>query len=414
MGIQTNPWQPKTKLSKPNNALSCYFFVLKASLMENEQLEKILRDVAASGSGVVLRADDKPAAVVLSVEKYNELINAARMASTQVRPGAVLVTGGAGYIGSHVVRALVKEGYETWVIDNLSYGERENVDKGAHFLEGDLSDENFLRDVFGSRPFSAVVHLAASVEVGESWEKAEYYLQNNAVNTERLLKVMAEHGVKRLVFSSTAAVYGNQKSMPISEKAAVQPESPYAHSKFLAEEIVRYYCLYKGMEAVIFRYFNAAGSDFDGRLISKHDSHLITAVMNVAGGQSKHLVVHGNDYETFDGTGVRDYVHVLDIARAHVAALASQKISGAEVINIGTGHGHSVEQVVRAAAECLNRIIPMEIGPRRAGDPAAAVADNARLKEVLGLELVHSDLENILRTSWVAFCANKDNSKNSW
>ncbi len=356
--------------------------------------------------------NEKPAVVVLTVEKYNELLQKpdvvfkqqmvlGDMAEQVSEKGKILVTGGAGYIGSHLVRQLLEHGYEVVILDNLSTGKKENIPAGASFIEGDLKDVNLLRDIFAAHRISAVVHMAASIEVEESVREPEKYFENNVGNTEKLLVAMNEAGVKKIIFSSTAAVYGEQEKMPITENSPARPNNPYGYTKLLAEKAIKYYTKYAGLKAIIFRYFNACGCDFDGSIIPTHESHLIPIVLEVAKGIRPHLQVYGGDYKTFDGTCIRDYVHVLDIAKAHVAAL--EKIDGMDnfnIINIGTGRGSSVKEVINAASEVLNKIIPMEIGARRAGDSVITVADNTKLKQILGYELKHSDLETIIKTSW--------------
>ena len=382
--------------------------------MDNSYLEELIREANIRDGGLILSQNDQPAAVVMTVHKYNELLQKSSshqnraMQSIQAEDfhsnnnKTILVTGGAGYIGSHAVRELLKTGYGVVIVDNLSTGKRNNVPEGVKFYEGDIADTNFLRDIFASHKIYAVMHFAASIEVEESVAYPEKYLENNMLNTARLLSVMNEAAVKRIIFSSTAAVYGNQDVMPISEYAKVQPNNPYGYSKLLAERTIKYYCHFSGFQAVVFRYFNACGCDFDGSIIATHTSHLFSRIMEVAGGIRPFIAINGTDYNTVDGTCVRDYVHVLDIANAHVLAL--EKIDTTEnyrIYNIGTGKGSSVLEVIQAVSESINRIIPMEQGPRRPGDAFATVADNSKIREDLGFELKYSDLETIAKTSWI-------------
>ncbi len=362
----------------------------------------------------MLNYEDKPSVVVLTVEKYNSLLNgqphqaedsqAAIMSSfgqAAAEARRVLVTGGAGYIGGHLVSELVKRNFEVVVLDNLSTGRRENIDPRAVFVEGDLSDENLLRDLFAQNRFEAVFHMAACLEVEESVREPEKYLENNAINTQKLLAAMNEAGVKKIIFSSTAAVYGGSNEVPIAETSHLRPNNPYGSSKLLAERLIKYYCENLGFKAVVFRYFNACGFDVQARILPTHQSHLIFNVMAVVKGERQALQVFGNDYPTFDGTCIRDYVHVLDIVLPHISAL--DKLAGDlnfEIINIGTGKGYSVAQIINGASEVLNKIIPMEIAPRRQGDAAVTVADNSKLKKLLGYELSHSGLPEILASSW--------------
>lgn len=355
----------------------------------------------------MLNLDDKPAAVVLTVDKYNQILNGAAPAVDRnelASPGEgrqVLVTGGAGYIGAHLVRQLLAAGFRVTVIDNLSSGRREHVPPEATFVEGDLADLNLLRDLFASNHFETVCHMAASIEVEESVKEPHKYYQNNVANLSNLLLAMHEAGVGNLVFSSTAAVYGEQQSIPIKETAQTLPNNPYGATKLLGEQMIKYFCDHAGMRAIVFRYFNACGCDYDGGIAPTHESHLVPIVLQVAAGQRQYIEVYGNDYGTFDGTCVRDYVHVLDIAAAHVIAL-DRMLDGENfrVYNIGTGKGLSVLQIINSAAETLNRIIPMEIGPRRPGDAPATVADNSKLAADFGFSPQHSDVATIVNTSW--------------
>jgi UDP-glucose 4-epimerase len=388
--------------------------------MDTFYLQELIEETNARGGGLILNFEDKPAVVVLAIEKYNSLLEGKDAAVTVAaderqkptktiqepvksmeKSKKVLVTGGAGYIGAHLVRQLLGAGYEVAVLDNLSAGKRENVPDGAAFIEGDLADLNLLRDVLSSGEFDAVFHMAASLEVEESVREPQKYFDNNVANLLKLLLAMNEANCKKIIFSSSAAVYGEQQEVPISERAPLRPNNPYGFTKLLGEKIIRYYCEYLGFRAIIFRYFNACGCDFDGQIAATHESHLIPIVLGVAAGRKPQITVNGDDYETSDGTCVRDYVHVLDIAAAHVIAL--EKMDSGDnfrVFNIGTGRGRSVKEIINSAAEVLNRIIPMEIGPRRAGDAPATVADNSKLAKEFGFTPRHSDLETIITTSW--------------
>ena len=378
-------------------------------------MQELIYETRERGGGLILNLDSQPAVVVLSVEKYNQLLHnhqdlaetAAVAQATQTQYAIamekekILVTGGAGYIGSHAARQLLKNGYEVVVLDNLSCGKRHNVPEGAKFVEGDLADVGLMRDLFAAEKFSAVMHFAASIEVEESVKEPQKYFENNVVNTARLLGVMAEYNVKNIIFSSTAAVYGEPEKSPIAENVKLAPINPYGYSKLLCERLIKYYSQYLDFRAVVFRYFNACGCDFDGAIEPTHHTHLLSNVMQVALGKTPSIIVFGNNYETFDGTCVRDYVHVLDIAGAHVAALKHfDSKENFRVFNIGTGHGSSVLEIINKTAEVLNKIIPMQMGERRAGDPPALVADNHKLVTELGFELTHSDLETMISTSY--------------
>ncbi len=401
--------------------------------MDQTYLKELIEEVNKRQGGVILNLDNSPSAVVLSIEKYNQLISNQQSANQQsaISESAIssssfasnfadasldkkamedkqqsanqtiLVTGGAGYIGAHLVKQLLHAGYKVVVVDNLSTGKRENVPSQAIFLEGDLADVNFLRDVFSAHNISTVVHLSASIEVEESVKEPVKYFENNVLNSAKLLLVMDEFNVRKLIFSSTAAVYGEQKQQPISETALPKPNNPYGHSKLLAEQVIEYYCTHKQFTAVVFRYFNACGADFEGNIKATHESHLLAKVMQVAHGHVAQIVVNGADYHTPDGTCVRDYVHVLDIVGAHILALNKfGELKGFEVFNIGTGQGVSVLEIINATAEYLNKMIPMQMGERRAGDAEETVADAEKIKQYLGFKPMFSDLETIVKTAY--------------
>jgi UDP-glucose 4-epimerase len=378
--------------------------------MENEQLLELLAQVEQNGGGVVLRVGEAARAVVLSMEAYTsmasgsvDLIGLREPAVLPPTKQTVLVTGGAGYIGGHVTRELLASGYDVVVLDNLYTGRREYVPAEAHFIEGDVRDVNLLRDVFSQHKIDAVVHLAAMLEVAESVEKPLEYFEVNVHGTTRLLEVCSEVGITNVVFSSTAAVYGPQMVMPIPETAACEPINPYGASKLLAEQVLRYFSRYRGMRVTVLRFFNVAGQHVPWGVLDTHEhSHLVPIVLEVATGKRAQLTVNGDDYTTADGTCVRDYVHVLDIAKAHVKALARHSGDQFQVYNVGTGKGVSVREVVQAAAEVTGRMVPMEVGPRRPGDDAMLVADVQAIRSELGFVAEHSDIATIIHSSWQA------------
>jgi UDP-glucose 4-epimerase len=378
--------------------------------MDNQYLYELIREVKRRPGGLLLSVAGNSEAVVLTIDRYNQLmqqitqLNTATKTAPAVKAAGqfmtILVTGGAGYIGSHTVRQLITAGHTVIVADNLSAGRRANVPPAAAFCEGDIGDEAFLDTIFTTYPIDVVMHFAASIEVEESVRDPEKYLANNTMATISLLRAMDRHGVRNIIFSSTAAVYGEPEKTPISEDAVLAPINPYGHSKLLAEQAIQFFAAYRGFTAVVFRYFNACGSDFDGALFDSHISHLIPIVMEVVEGKRPHLTVFGNDYDTMDGTCIRDYVHVLDIAGAHLAALPKMAtLPSFSVYNIGSSRGASVEQIVQTATEVTGRMIPLEMGPRRDGDPAVLVADNRKIKAELGFELRFSDLPTIIKTS---------------
>lgn len=378
--------------------------------MENEQLLELLAQVERNGGGVVLRVGEAARAVVLSMEAYTNMasqgVDVISLPDSTARPDikqTVLVTGGAGYVGGHVVRELLAAGYDVVVLDSLYTGRREYVPGEAHFVEGDVRDLNLLRDVFSQHKIDAVIHLAALLEVAESVEKPTEYFEVNVHGTTRLLEVCSEMGVRNVVFSSTAAVYGPQAVVPIPETAACEPTNPYGASKLLAEQVLQYFSRYTGMQVTVLRFFNVAGQYTPWGVSDTHKhSHLVPIVLEVASGDRALLTVNGSDYLTVDGTCVRDYVHVLDIAKAHVKALTRQNPEPFKVYNVGTGKGVSVREVVQAAAEVTGRMIPMEVGPRRPGDDATLVANVRAIQTDLGFVAEQSDIASIIESAWQA------------
>lgn len=380
--------------------------------MDSTYLQELINEVNSRGGGIVLSLGGKSEAVVLNIQKYNDLlVQASRAPKPNLEaPQTILVTGGAGYIGSHTVRQMLSQGYQVVILDNLSTGRREFVPDNAIFIQGDVGDAELLRGLFSEYPIDAVMHFAASLEVEESVRKPKEYLQNNFINTSVLLDAMVAAGVNKIIFSSTAAVYGeNQQVIPIPETAALEPNNPYGYSKYLAEELLRYYSRNLGLQVTVLRYFNACGACLEGDLGDTHtNAHLIPIIIEVAQGLRDKITIFGNDYDTFDGTCIRDYIHVLDVADAHIRALqhighggqVSGEAGSFSVYNVGTGKGCSVEEMIRAAAEITNRMIPIEIGGRRAGDAPVTVADNDKIKRELGFEPHYSDLENIIKTTW--------------
>jgi len=313
-----------------------------------------------------------------------------------------LVTGGAGYIGSHTVRALGSQGFEPVTLDNLTEGHREAVLQGA--LEtGDLSDESFLDGLFQRYRFEGVVHFASRCYVGESVENPRLYYGQNVGNAMTLFRVMLRHGVRQFVLSSSCATYGDPIRVPIDETHPQDPVNPYGETKFFIERILRQYDRAYGLRFVALRYFNAAGASLDGQLGEAHDpeTHLIPRILEVGRQGSGEVQIFGDDYPTPDGTCIRDYIHVLDLASAHIAALAWLGDGRpSEFVNVGTGHGYSVRQVIAAAVKATGKDIPARVLPRRAGDPPALVADAAKARHLFGWEPQHSDLDTIMQTAW--------------
>lgn len=315
---------------------------------------------------------------------------------------AILVTGGAGYIGSHTCKALAAAGYLPVTYDNLRYGHRRAVRWGP-FVEGDLADRSLLARTIADHGVEAVVHFAAFAYVGESVRDPAAYFRNNVTNTLNLLDAGREAGALPVVFSSTCATYGVPDTLPISESCPQRPVNPYGESKLFVERALHWYGQAYGLPWVALRYFNAAGADPDGEIGEDHEpeTHLIPLAIEAALGRGETLQVFGTDYPTPDGTAIRDYIHVTDLADAHVRALDHLRGGGSSVaLNLGTGNGHSVRQVVDAVARVGGRPVPVVHGPRREGDPPALVADPARAYGTLGWQPVHSDLDSIVTTAW--------------
>ena len=313
----------------------------------------------------------------------------------------VLVTGGAGYIGSNTAQLLVRRGYRIVVVDDLSRGHQHNAG-GFPFHKLNVLDTAELADLLVREQVDAVVHFAAYISVGESTEKPALYFANNSGGTLSLLNAMAQARVKHLVFSSTAAVYGTPALVPIPEDAPFAPVSPYGESKVMVERVLAWLGRYSDLRSITLRYFNACGADPESELGEEHDpeTHLIPLLLKaVASG--KPITIFGDDYDTPDGTCVRDYIHVADLAEAHVLALENLlQGGGSDAFNVGTGTGHSVKEVVRAVEEVTGRPVPFAMGPRRAGDPAVLVANSDKLKRVLGWTPRFVELKDIVRTAW--------------
>ena len=289
----------------------------------------------------------------------------------------ILVLGGAGYIGSHAVDQLIEKGYDVAVVDNLLTGHRQAVHTDARFYEGDIRDKEFLRGVFQKETIEGVLHFAASSLVGESVEKPLVYFNNNVYGMQVLLEVMHEFDVKRIVFSSTAATYGEPKESPITEESPTNPKNPYGESKLMMEKMMKWCDEAYGMRYVALRYFNVAGAKNDASIGEDHtpETHLVPIILQVALGQRESLAIYGDDYDTPDGTCIRDYVQVEDLIAAHILALEYLKAGNeSNFFNLGSNKGYSVTEMLEAAREVTGRDIPAKIAPRRAGDPSRLVA----------------------------------------
>jgi len=314
----------------------------------------------------------------------------------------ILVTGGAGYIGSHVVKALGKQGHTILIYDNLSTGNRQAILAGE-LVVGDLADVSFLEQVVQGFSPDAVMHFAASIVVSESVRQPLMYYLNNTCNTFRLLDVLRKNNVNRFILSSTAAVYGMPAVLPVTEETPFDPINPYGTSKMMTELALRDMAVaYPNFRSVAIRYFNVAGADQDARIGQsyRNPTHLITRALKTAKGEFSHLDLFGIDYPTPDGTCIRDYIHVDDLAHAHLLALDYLQTGGSDVFNCGYGHGYSVNEVIKMVKRVTGVDFPVVQAPRREGDPAELIADSSKIQRLLGWKPRYNDLEHIVRTAW--------------
>ncbi len=315
----------------------------------------------------------------------------------------ILVLGGAGYIGSHAVDQLIEKDYDVVVIDNLLTGHKAAIHPKARFYEGDIRDKAFMQGVFTKESIEGVIHFAASSLVGESVENPLKYFNNNVYGTQILLEVMAEFAVKKIVFSSSAATYGETKENPIKETTPTNPESPYGETKLMMEKMMKWTDVAHGIKYVALRYFNVAGAKLDGSIGEDHqpETHLVPIILQTALGQRTEITVFGEDYDTPDGTNIRDYVHVVDLCNAHILALEYlAKEETSNIFNLGSSEGFSVKQMIEAARKVTGKAIPAKIGPRRAGDPASLVASAAKAHDLLGWEPVYTNVDTIFESAW--------------
>lgn len=313
----------------------------------------------------------------------------------------ILVTGGAGYIGSIVVEQLINQGDEVVVIDNLLFGHREAVHPAAEFVPGDLADRAAVEALFDAHTFDGIMHFASHTLVGESMERPFLYLGDNVRNALNLLEEAAAHGVKRFILSSTANLFDRPQRMPIDEEERIVPGSPYGESKHIIERMLYWLDRTHGLRYATLRYFNAAGASPTGERGEDHDpeTHLIPRVLQVALGQRDKITIYGNDYPTRDGTCVRDYIHIVDLAQAHILALRALD-QGSRTYNLGNGQGYSVKEVIDTCRQVTGQPIPADIGPRRPGDPATLVASSEKIKRELGWEPKYPDLHTIIEHAW--------------
>ena len=315
----------------------------------------------------------------------------------------VLVLGGAGYIGSHTVKALCEENIEVVVAENLVTGHIEAVDSRAKFYKGDIRDINFLDDLFSKEKIDAVIHFAAYSLVGESVTDPLKYYDNNLCGTKVLLESMVKNNVDKIVFSSTAATYGEPENIPILESDRTEPTNPYGETKLSMEKMFKWTANAHGLRFVSLRYFNACGADESGKIGEAHnpETHLIPIILQVPNGQREFVSIFGNDYPTKDGTCIRDYIHVTDLAQAHILAVKYLMNGGnSDIFNLGNGVGFSVREVIETARKVTGHPIPVKDVERRAGDPAQLIASSEKAKKVLGWKPEHDSLEEIIASAW--------------
>lgn len=316
---------------------------------------------------------------------------------------SILVTGGAGYIGSHTALELIRAGYDVVIADSLVTGHLKAIPEGARFYRGDIRDIDFLNGLFQSESIDAVIHFAAFSLVGESVSNPLKYYENNIYGTKVLLEAMVANGVKRIVFSSTAATYGEPENIPILETDRTCPTNPYGETKLAMERMFKWTAQAHGMSYVSLRYFNACGADQCGHIGEAHDpeSHLIPLILQVPNGKREAISIYGTDYDTPDGTCIRDYIHVTDLASAHILAVEYLLRGGeSDIFNLGNGVGYSVREVIETARAVTGHSIPAIEVERRAGDPARLVASSEKARRVLGWRPTHDSLEEIISSAW--------------
>ncbi len=316
---------------------------------------------------------------------------------------SILVCGGAGYIGSHTVHELVKQNKDVIIVDNLQSGHMKAVNPKAKFYKGDIRDSEFLDKVFSENKIDAIIHFAANSLVGESMVKPLLYFNNNVYGMQILLESMVKHDIKNIVFSSTAAVYGEPKKIPISEDDETNPTNTYGETKLTMEKMMKWVSKANGINYVSLRYFNAAGALEDGSIGEDHspESHLIPLILQVPLGKREAITVFGEDYDTPDGTCIRDYIHVLDLADAHIKAVEYlQNGNESNIFNLGNGIGFSVKEMIDSAKEATSEEIKVVVGERRAGDPARLIASNEKAQNILGWTPKYTDVKAIIKTAW--------------
>ena len=315
-----------------------------------------------------------------------------------------IVLGGAGYIGSHAVNKLIENNYDVIVVDNLQSGHEEAINSKAKFYKGDIRDKNFLSNVFKKENIDGVFHFAANSIVGESMKEPLMYFNNNVYGMQILLEVMNEHNVNKIVFSSTAATYGEPKQVPITEDMETCPTNTYGETKLTMEKMMKWCDKAYGMKYVALRYFNVAGAEDDGSIGEDHnpETHLIPIVLQTALGKRDYINIFGDDYDTEDGTCARDYVHVVDLVEAHILAMKYLTHGGeSNTFNLGSSQGFSVKEIVETARKLTDKDIKAIIGERRAGDPSKLIASSDKARKMLGWNPIRTNIENIIKDAWL-------------
>lgn len=314
----------------------------------------------------------------------------------------ILIVGGAGYIGSHMIKRFQSTDYQIEILDNLSTGFEENSQNyKLHICE--LSNKDQVYKILKDNKYAAVMHFASFINVGESYDNPKKYYENNVTNTLNLLDCMVDLKISKFIFSSTAAVYGEPTVVPIDESQSLNPVNPYGNTKAIVEKILGDYDKAYGLKSISLRYFNACGAHVDGTIGERHDpeTHLIPLILQAASGRRENITIYGSDYPTKDGTCIRDYIHVMDLAEAHLLALESLAINQtSNIFNIGSNNGVSVNEIIQVAEEVSKKKIPIVIGPKRKGDPSKLVADNKKISQELNWTPQYSDLKTIISTAW--------------
>jgi len=374
-------------------------------MLSKKALQELLEAIRKYPGGFVVLEENSPKFAILDYDVYQNLQTTPKNQVTETKKKMkILITGGAGYIGSHTARELSDAGHQITTLDNLSTGIREFAQ--GEFIKGDLADTDLLDSVFEEGKFDAVIHFAASIQVEESTRKPLEYYQNNVINGLNLLEAMVKHGVSDIVFSSSCTVYDEKSPVPMDENSPIKPSSPYGETKAVYENVLKWAAGAYNLRAVSLRYFNPAGAALDGALglANPESSLLIPNVLDVAMGRKETLKVFGNDYPTQDGTGVRDYIHVLDLAAAHALALKyireKMEPGSYDVFNVGTEKGYTVLEIINAVCDVTGRMVNFEMAPRRAGDRAEVIANASKIKQAMDFEPKYSDLKTIIETHW--------------